>query len=103
MKRIIDGKSYDTDTATLVAMRDNQPYSDGWWGLYQTHFGAFFEVTFDHDGETLLALKTLKDAEAQPLLEKFGFKPLTDAEVQALQEIFGSGKDATALPEVVKK
>ena len=67
MKRIINGKTYNTDTATRVT-GGNNPYSDAWWGLYQTRHGAFFEIVVDHDGEEKIS--PLEDAEAQAFLEK---------------------------------
>ncbi len=69
MKRIIDGKTYNTHTATEVT-GGSHPYSDGWWGMYQTRHGAFFKILVDHDGETVLEFKPLTDAEAQAVLEK---------------------------------
>jgi hypothetical protein len=46
-KRIIDGKTYNTETATEVAGwdEDDGPYTSGKY-LYQTRFGAFFQFTF---------------------------------------------------------
>ncbi len=51
MRKIIGGKAYDTDTATLVADCDygDEP-SQAWWRLYQTRAGAWFEVAAGHDG-----------------------------------------------------
>jgi hypothetical protein len=69
MKRIIEGVTYDTDTATEVCGGSNQPCSDAWWAMYQTRHGAFFKVTCDHDGETL-TFAPLSDAQAQELLER---------------------------------
>ena len=51
MKRIINGKTYNTDTATRVTGGDNSEWSFAWWGLYQTRHGAFFQIIVDHDGE----------------------------------------------------
>jgi predicted DNA binding CopG/RHH family protein len=60
--------TYDTNTATEVWSRSD-PYSDRWWGIYQTRYGAFFEVVHDPgDEETLF--KPLLDDEAQRLLER---------------------------------
>lgn len=46
-KRIIDGKTYNTETATqLAGWDDNQgPYDTGEY-LYQTRFGAFFLYSY---------------------------------------------------------
>jgi hypothetical protein len=69
MKRIIDGTSYNTDTATEVFSQSASEPSMGWWALYQTRHGAFFKVVVDHDGETA-TWTPLSDADAQALLEK---------------------------------
>lgn len=53
MKRIIDGRTYNIDTATRLAGGDNEPNSFAWWGLYRTRYDAFFKVVVDHDGETM--------------------------------------------------
>jgi len=71
MKRIIDGTTYDTDTATEVVSGDNFEWSDAWWAMYQTRHGAFFEVVCDHDGESH-TFKPLSDDEALKLLECHG-------------------------------
>ena len=68
MKRIINGQTYNTDTATEV-LCENFRGDMNWWGLYQTRHGAFFKVIVDMDvGE--LTLTPLSDAEAKELLEK---------------------------------
>jgi hypothetical protein len=70
VKRIINGRSYDADTATLVARGDHgHELSMAWWALYRTKQGAFFEVVADHDG-------SLQD-----------FRPLTDQEAYAVMEV----------------
>jgi len=70
MKRIIDGTTYDTDTATEVySDASSNPFSLGYWGLFQTRHGAFFKVVCDHDGETH-TFTPLSDSEAQKLLER---------------------------------
>ena len=54
MKRIIDGVSYDTETATEIATGSHcHELSDAWWTLYRTEHGAFFEVVADHDGRVV--------------------------------------------------
>lgn len=49
IKRIIDGKTYNTETATLIATIDlaepGEPYEQG-EELYQTRFGAFFLAAY---------------------------------------------------------
>jgi len=70
MKRIINGITYDTDTATEVYSHQHaHPSSGAWWAMYQTRHGAFFDVVCDHDGETI-TFKPLTDAEAQKELEQ---------------------------------
>jgi hypothetical protein len=59
MKRIIDGKTYNTDTATIVARYSYEDHNgyEVEATLYQTKGGAFFAVhewevpdPYDHDG-----------------------------------------------------
>lgn len=51
-KRIIDGKTYNTETATQITGFDNE---EGWYSsgqyLYQTRFGAFFLYTYLEKGD----------------------------------------------------
>ncbi|WP_044042566.1 toxin-antitoxin system HicB family antitoxin [Caballeronia insecticola] len=77
MKRIINGKSYNTATANCVFEIKPESHtsmdwraSQGWWGLYQTRDGEFFQIMVDHDGETLLEFAPVTDGEALKLLEK---------------------------------
>jgi predicted HicB family RNase H-like nuclease len=70
MKRIIDGQTYNTETATQVFVGHGHFQSSGWWGLYQTRAGAFFQVVVNHDGEEVLKFGPVTDHEAQKLLEK---------------------------------
>jgi predicted HicB family RNase H-like nuclease len=69
MKRIIEGQTYNTETATQVFIGGSQ-FSQGWWGLYQTRAGAFFKILVNHDGEEVLEFGPVSDDEAQRLLEK---------------------------------
>lgn len=69
MKRIIDGKTYNIDTATRLAGGGDER-SLGWWGLYRTRYDAFFKVMVDHDGETVLEFKPLTDEEALAALQE---------------------------------
>lgn len=72
VKRIIDGKTYNTETATQLggwADGESRTYGDY---LYQTRFGAFFRYTFldgadedDHD-----TITPLTPDEAQKWLEE---------------------------------
>jgi len=68
MKRIIDGVTYDTQTATEVCGYEH-PHSEAGWSLFQTRHGAFFKVTVGHDGEDY-TFQPLSDVEAQAFLEK---------------------------------
>jgi predicted HicB family RNase H-like nuclease len=69
MKRIINGKTYNTATATDV-FSDGDDSSGAWWGLYQTRYGEFFKVVIDHGGEAELEFRPVTDSEAQELLER---------------------------------
>jgi hypothetical protein len=69
MKRVIAGKTYDTETATLVATGGHDDErSQAWWSLYRTRDGAFFEVVAGHDG-VVEAFNPLTDKQAQAFLE----------------------------------
>jgi len=70
MKRIIDGQTYNTETATEIFVGSGHFQSSGWWGLYQTRAGAFFTIVVNHDGEDVLEFGPVSDEEAQKLLEK---------------------------------
>src|SRR5262245_17409577 len=69
IKRIIDGQSYNTETATEVF---KSPYGDmdAWLGLYQTRSGAFFKIHVGHETE-LWEFEPVTDIEAQKLTEKY--------------------------------
>ena len=70
MKRIIDGVTYNTDTATRVATGGpSDPNDLAGWEMYQTRHGAFFMVLTDHDGEDM-RIRPYDDADAQAFLEK---------------------------------
>jgi HicB family len=69
MKRIIDGQTYNTDTATEVFLESAEDPSMAWWAIYQTRHGAFFKVLVDHDGETT-TFTPLSDAEALELVQR---------------------------------
>lgn len=70
MKRIINGMTYNTDTATRVAFGEPPgEWSLASWELYRTRHGVFFKVVTDHDGESQLP-HPLTDEEAQELLQK---------------------------------
>lgn len=92
MKRIINGRSYDTDTAERVAYGDHgHEMSQAWWALYRTRQGAFFEVVADHDG-SLQEFKPLTDQEAYAFMERHAndlieeyFGPMPEASKTELQ------------------
>jgi hypothetical protein len=72
-KRIIDGKTYNTETATQIAGSTNYcgQFDSGQY-LYQTRFGAFFEYSYlygsnDDDYDDI---KPLTPEEARAWLEK---------------------------------
>jgi predicted HicB family RNase H-like nuclease len=72
MKRIIDGRSYNTDTATCVAAvrrgpDDSYPFEH----LYQTRHGAFFRYGMDETCDDGPEILPATDAEAQAFLEKY--------------------------------
>ena len=73
-KRIIDGKTYNTETATQIAGWADD--TDGSWEsgtyLFQTRFGAFFKYSYyegygDNDFEKIIPLSP---SEAQTWLEQ---------------------------------
>ena len=76
MKRVIDGRTYDTDTAIYVASGDNFDWSNAWWGLYKAPHGVFFKVAVDHDGSTVREFEPLSDDEARAVLAKHAREPV---------------------------
>ena len=75
-KRIIDGKTYNTETATQIIGRDDDndesgPYDSGTY-LYQTRFGAFFLYNYlDGTGpDDFEKIEPLTPEEARKWLEK---------------------------------
>lgn len=91
-KRIIDGKTYNTETATQIAgfTTDHGPYETGNY-LYQTRFGALFQYTFlngmqedDHD-----TIRPLTPEQAQEWLEtNQSYNP------DLLEQLFGEMPEA---------
>lgn len=71
MKRIINGITYDTDTATLAAEAYYTPDGDQGERLYQTRHGAFFLQTREVGPgyKMIYEFKPLTDDEAQKWLE----------------------------------
>jgi len=88
VRRIIDSKAYDTDTAELVASGDhNHELSQAWWSLYRTTGGAWFEVAADHDG-VVEGFQPLTDAEARRWLERHANK--------LVEKYFGQAPEASS-------
>jgi hypothetical protein len=88
VRKIIDGKAYDTDTATEVAGGDygDEP-SQAWWRLYQTRAGAWFEVAAGHDG-VVEGFQPLTDADARRWLERHANK--------LVEKYFGQAPEASS-------
>jgi hypothetical protein len=88
MKRIINGKAYDTDTAELIARGDHDhEMSQASWSLYRTRNGAYFEVYAGHDG-VVESFEPFTDAQARRFLE-------TNAN-HLVEEYFGPAPEAAA-------
>ena len=68
MKRVMDGRVFDTQTSTELFVTGPED-SLAWFGIYQTRHGAFFSVTVDHDGDST-TFASLADDEARRLTEK---------------------------------
>jgi hypothetical protein len=87
IKRIIAGKTYNTETAAIIFEAWSE-HSDAGVIVYQTRHGAFFAYEQDRDPSDW-QLRPLTDAETQSLLEKWG---ATDA----LEQAFGTFPEAGA-------
>ena len=90
MKRIIDGKTYNTETATKVA---DAPWDEAWpeafTTLYQTRHGAFFSH-YGGDtpqGDSYENIKPLDPQEAKMWLEKNDF-------IDEVEKLFGEQPEA---------
>lgn len=72
MRRIIKGVAYDTDTADFIASADHGEGapSMGFWSLYRTSTGGWFQIAADHDG-MVDTFTPLSDADAQAWLERY--------------------------------
>lgn len=93
-KRIIDGKTYNTETATQIAGwgGGDGPYESGRY-LFQTRFGAFFAYTYldgtdEEDHETIVPL-TPEEARAW-LEEHESYNP------DLIERLFGQMPEAGA-------
>jgi|SRR5271166_5384141 len=80
MKRIINGITYNTDTATRVTGEDDPAWTGTWWDLYQTRHGAFFRIMGRWSGPSAVTvpyrgepdeITPLTDQEAQAIVEKY--------------------------------
>jgi hypothetical protein len=72
-KRIIDGRTYNTETATRLAGSDNNDYGfDQGEHLFQNRFGAFFLYSYADDGPEgpESDLRPLTPEQAREWLEK---------------------------------
>ncbi|WP_149312388.1 toxin-antitoxin system HicB family antitoxin [Methylobacterium sp. P1-11] len=90
MKRIIEGKTYNTETSTRIAKApQHEDEMDQFDLLYQTRHGAFFcyyggETPF---GDPFENLKPLSPSEAQAWLERYNF-------VDEIEKLFGEQPEA---------
>lgn len=86
-KRIIGGKTYNTETATKVAEVPN-PYGATFFDeLYQTRHGAYFRYVGDEDEECFLT--PLTPPEAQGWMEEKGM-------IDLIERHFGEQPEAGA-------
>lgn len=95
-KRIIDGKTYNTETATQIAGwdddNDGTPYDSGRY-LFQTRFGAFFEYVYSDTGDedSFERIRPLSPDQAQAWLEE---RVSWDPEL--IERLFGEMPEAGA-------
>ncbi len=95
LKRIIGGKTYNTETATLIAAIDSEDSLDWFEHLYQNRFGAYFH----HFGRPVDAIglssfvniEPLTPAEAQEWMEKYHHDSLIETHFGEVPEA-GSGE-----------
>lgn len=84
LKRIINGKTYNTETATLLAEEAFHPSETYKFDkLYQTRHGAYFRYHGDwqennHIGEPLCCIEPLAPSEAQAWMEHRDFTMLLE-------------------------
>jgi len=89
-KRIIDGKTYNTETATELAGWDDDEYPITYGEhLFQNRFGAFFLYTYQDDGPDgpEADIKPLSAEEARAWLEKH-------QRVSVIEAVFGKMPEA---------
>jgi hypothetical protein len=93
-KRIIDGKTYNTETATQIAGREDDyddPFLSAGAYLYQTRFGAFFLYSYldGFDENDFEKIKPLTPDEARAWLEKnYAY------DVDLIERLFGQMPEA---------
>lgn len=91
-KRIIDGKTYNTETATHITGSDwNEEFWEKGKHLYQTRFGAFFEFSYrdgadEYDYENIMPLTP---DEARKWLEENAAY-----DVELIERLFGEMPEA---------
>jgi len=89
IKRIIGGKTYNTETATRVAKAWFHPQDERWDELYQTRHGAYFrswgDPAYDEDG--IEQIEPLTPSEAQTWMEKH-------ASAELIEQHFGEQPEA---------
>jgi predicted HicB family RNase H-like nuclease len=90
IKRVIDGKAYNTETATFLwGNGDPNDPPDIAEGMYQTKHGAFFLVQ-EHLALEYANIKPMLDPEAQKWLEDHG------ADLDVMERAFGAFPEAGA-------
>ena len=92
MKRIIDGKTYNTETATCIAKAPQHPQDDAHFDeLYRTRHGAFFRhngnLALPADNWHFMMLTPLSPIEAQRWMESHDL-------VDLIEETFGTQPEA---------
>lgn len=92
MKRIIGGKTYNTETATRLAEAVQHPQDDALFDdLYLTRHGAFFryfgDLSLHADHPNFMRLEPLEPSEAQAWLERHDC-------VDMIEELFGAQSEA---------
>jgi len=92
IKRIIDGKTYNTETATLIEGRDeNEHHYDTGEFLYQSRFGAFFIYRYlsGIDEEDYNTIVPITPEQAREWLEKnYSYQP------ELIEKLFGEMPEA---------
>ena len=93
MKKIINGKKYDTENATSLA--DNRNGQNEWpggrgWELFKTTSGAFFLARWSCWENEKDAIEPLTEAEAKTHCEECA------VDGDTIEEIFGEAEEAGA-------